>query len=208
MALKTISANPAESVAKKASSIRVVKVRGQFIEKFVALRNQVDEAEAQMAEIEPRIKDLGVNEIFTDNVRAKTAEVSSVKLEDDSGTQVRVTVSNAYPKFNADQAVELLENVVKVKDVNDYLLQTRVAKFDSKVFVKNGEFNQTAYDAFFNAIANVASQLGVNNPLSTEIVVTPKPDFHDRRFREFGTVEAQSALHTVMPTKVSIVAGK
>lgn len=208
MALKQIKTNGKDVTKKSSSDIKSIHIKGKHIQQFNAAKAALARAEAEIAEIEPLIKREGSREVFDANVKAKSGDVKSVKLIDESGEGVRVTLSAVYPVLSEESAVALFEEgVLKADgtkgDVNDYVFQTRKAKFDSKAFIKDGEFNEKAYNAFFKACADVAKNLGLDNPLSTEVVVAVKPDFDKKRYSDFD-LAAQVRIYETVPNKTSI----
>ena len=208
MALKQIKSNGKDVAKKKSSDIKSVYVKGKHIQQFNAAKAALARAEAEIAEIEPILKREGSREVFDSNVKAKNGDTKSVKLIDESGEGVRVTLSSVYPVLSEESAVALFEEAVlkadgSKGDVNDYVFQTRKAKFDSKAFIKDGEFNDRAYLTFFKACADAAKALGIDNPLSTEVVVAVKPDFDQKRYRDFD-LAAQVRIYETVPNKTSI----
>lgn len=209
MALKTIKTNSKDVTAKKSGSdIKTVSIAGKFISKFNAAKADIARAEAEILEIEPIIKREGSREVFAMNVEQKSSDTKSVKLVDTTGAGVRVTLSAVYPALAEETVVNLFESSVLKSDgtkadVNDYVIQTRKAKFDSKAFLKNGDFCETNYTAFFKACQQVADKLGIANPMSTEVVVVPKPDFDKRRYTDFDLF-SQVRIYEVVPNKTSI----
>lgn len=208
MALKQIKSNGKDATKKASSDIKSVHVKGKHIQQFNAAKAALARAEAEIAEIEPIIKREGSREVFDANVKTKGCDVKSIKLIDESGEGVRVTLSAVYPALSEDAATALFEEAVlkadgtKV-DVNDYVFQTRRAKFDSKAFIKDGDFNEKAYNAFFKACADAAKSLGIENPLSTDVVVAVKPDFDKKRYTDFDLL-AQVRIYETVPNKTSI----
>ncbi len=209
MGLKTIKTNAKDVTAKKSSSdIKTVHIaHARLIHRFNTAKAEIARAEAEIIEIEPIIKREGSREVFTLNVSEKSADTKSVKLVDETGSAVRVTLNAVYPALAEETVVNLFESVLKndgtKPDVNDYVIQTRKAKFDSKAFLKGGEFCESHYALFFKACQQVADKLGINNPLSTEVVVVPKPDFDKRRYTDFD-LASQVRIYEVVPNKTSI----
>jgi len=210
MGLKTIKTNAKDVAAKKSGSdnktVRISHAR--LIHRFNTAKAEIARAEAEIIEIEPIIKREGSREVFAMNVSEKSADTKSVKLVDETGSAVRVTLSAVYPALAEETVVNLFESSVLKNDgtkpdVNDYVIQTRKAKFDSKAFLKGGEFCESHYTAFFKACQQVADKLGINNPLSTEVVVVPKPDFDKRRYTDFD-LASQVRIYEVVPNKTSI----
>lgn len=96
------------------------------------------------------------------------------------------------------------------RDINDYVVETIAAKFDDSVFMDaDGNFDLVAYNKFRLAIEKVAKELGmvdaetgkVKSPLGTKRVLKVKPDFHDRRFRDFNE-EENFTLTNVLPNTI------
>ena len=209
MALKTIKTNSKDVTAKKSGSdIKTVSIHGNLISKFNTAKSDIARAEAEILEIEPIIKRQGSLEVFAINIAQKSSDTKSIKLVDDTGAGVRVTLSAVYPALAEETIVNLFESsVLKADgtkaDINDYVIQTRKAKFDSKAFLKEGDFCETNYAAFFKACQQVADKLGIANPMSTEIVLIPKPDFDKRRYIDFD-LSSQVRIYEVVPNKTSI----
>jgi hypothetical protein len=202
MALKKINGNGKDAATKKKSDIKVVEVKGKLVQKFNAAKAALSRAESEIKEIEPWIKREGASHVFELNVSARNGDTKSVKLVDESGEGVRVTLSAAYPVLSEENAETLFERALNV-DVNDYVLQTRKAKFDSSAFIKDDAFNEKAYNAFFKACGDVAKSLGIENPLSTEVIIVVKPDFDQKRYTDFDIAQ-QAMIYEVVPNKTSI----
>jgi len=197
MGLKTIKTNAKDVTAKKSGSdIKTVHIaHARLIQRFNTAKAEIARAEAEIIEIEPIIKREGSREVFAMNVSEKSADTKSVKLVDETGSAVRVTLSAVYPALAEETVVNLFESSVLKNDgtkpdVNDYVIQTRKA-------------NESHYAAFFKACQQVADKLGINNPLSTEVVVVPKPDFDKRRYTDFD-LASQVRIYEVVPNKTSI----
>ena len=209
MALKTIKTNIKDVAPKKSGTdIKTVHINGTQIHRFVEAKAEIARAEADIAEIEPFIKREASREVFSMNVLDKSNDTKSVKLVDGTGAGVRVTLSAVYPALAEETVVNLFESIVQKADgskadVNDYVIQTRKAKFDSKAFLKDGEFCEAHYSAFFKACQTAADKLGIANPMSTEVVVVPKPDFDKKRYSDFD-LAAQTRIYEVVPNKTSI----
>jgi hypothetical protein len=96
------------------------------------------------------------------------------------------------------------------RDINEYVVETIAAKFDDSVFMDaEGNFDLVAYNKFRLAIEKVAKELGmidaetgkVKSPLGTKRVLKVKPDFHERRFRDFNEDE-NFTLANVLPNTI------
>jgi hypothetical protein len=173
---------------------------------FVQIYNEAHadkkKAEQSMKETRPKLETPGVDEVFAQNCAHPLEPITSVKLTDGSGAVCRLSFTAKYGAADAEQVEAVFD--ATGKDINDYLVSTVAAKFDSKVFLDaEGNFSKTVYDKFRLAVERVAKELGVECPLSTAKVVIPKPDFHERRWKDF-TVQQQKDISAVLPNVVTL----
>lgn len=134
--------------------------------------------------------------------------VSSIKIVDEVGATCRLTLQDRYSACDCNAANAIFEDLGY--DAGDYALETVSANFDSKVFITNdGQFNEGLYKDMVEAVARIAKKHNVSNPLSCSTKIMPKPDFHERRFREF-TAEENRRLSEVIKCTITLtpVVGK
>lgn len=198
--------------AKAGVSMPEVVVRGTFLQKYYLAAEALKEAEAIVKDLKPQVLKVGVQEVLSLNTEAGTNKYSSVKLIDQTGAEVRVTMQDSYPAADEAAVSDVFDNELITKegskaDVSDYVLETAKASFDSNVFIRNDEFDQERYDLFYAAIKSVADRLGVPVPLSTKKVVTAKPSFHENRFKQFSLPQ-QLRINEVLPCKTMVAALK
>lgn len=193
--------------AKSKSEIMVVSVRGNSITRYNKADAEYKDAEAKLKELRPEVLVTAVKKLMGHNVANPMAPVDSIRLEDDNGSQLRMSFTSRYKQADGAAADEAFTTLCA--DVNEYAQETVVAGFDSKVFLdKNGEFDAKVFTAFSLAIKAVADKLGKTMPLTSKTVVLPKPQFHTLRWSKFTTVEQQMTLFSVLPNTVQLVAEK
>ena len=201
---------PDADTKKSSNNIPSVPVEGDTVTRYNEACDQIDKAEAVINELKPVLHEVGLQAVFEHNV-AHASEpkeiLSSVNLTDSEGEVCQLSwtrkdlkndKAQVQAEFNRLRTVE-----GKKADVNEFAGFEPVAKFDAKVFVVDGKFDEKRYKAFMDAIAKVAKGFNVDNPLSCTKVLKPKPDFHDRRWQVFD-VEANLAIQTVLPTQVNL----
>jgi len=212
MALKKLS-NVVETAKPTKESVPVITVENSAVTRFNQAKSQLKEAEAIVEELEPVIKQLGLKHIFKHNVEQPTAPWTSVKLEDkNTGEKCRVSATSAYVIANPDNVEQAFTALGK--DSGDYAQFVTKSAFNDKVFIVGNEFNQDVYAAYKSAIDAVTATLkaqgvlpsSAESPLSSKQVVMPKPDFHDKRWAAFPSVDDQMAIQKVLPMKVAAVA--
>jgi hypothetical protein len=169
--------------SSKAPKFVPFKLRGRAVSKFC--RAAKCEAAAKKAKEEHKAgffkKALEV--LFRHNLDNPETPMTTVKVSDDGEGIVNVSFKNQYSTVaDKDRAVEVL-NTVGAENVNDLLVETVKAKFDMSVFAnEDGSLNQDLYVEMVEAISKIATKHGKPMPLSSEIVVTTKTDFHARRW--------------------------
>ena len=99
----------------------------------------------------------------------------------------------------------LFESVLDT-DSNDHVQFTVKAAFNSDVFLKDGEFNEAIYEAFKKAIDATAAALNVASPLSSKKLLSPKPDFHQKRWSTFDARQNELICRT-MPNTITLTPG-
>ena len=218
MPIERIKSNGKDKPKSTKDEILTILVDAKTVDlvKYINAKKAFDAAEATVNELAPAIRKLGATHIFKSNVDSHgIGDVTkSIKLQtkpaadskpEDIGT-VRVTVQDKVAKFNDVAAEELFDTTLGA-DANEFLFETRKAKFNSDAFLKKTEdgteFNQRAYDLFFAACDAVAKKLGIENPLSTDKVVTVKPEFFTARYSRFGADE-QMKIYEVIPNTTTI----
>lgn len=162
-------------------------------------------ADAEMKEMRPKLAEpgsLGIQALFEENCAHPLEPITSVKLTDASGAVCRMSFTARYGAAEAEQVSAVFD--ATGQDINEYVVETVAAKFDNAVFLDaEGNFDKNVYDKFRIAIGKVAKELGVVCPLATTKVVVVKPDFHERRWKDF-TVAQQKEISAVLPNTVSL----
>jgi hypothetical protein len=201
---------PASAKSSKKGDYPAVKVKATVGRILDAIEACAD-AEGEYAEAKAELIPVATSELFNYNASA-SKPASSVKLVDEAGAEVLATMPNKYSSLSDEQA-EKLEGVLvaagavsaKPKkgeaSINDWLMRTIVAKFDSKVFVgADAKFNTGLYTDLVSAIAAVAEKHGVANPLTQESVLVVRPEFHQKRWALGAKVNEQ--IHEVVNQQV------
>ncbi len=135
------------------------------------------------------------------------------------GEVTRVSFTSKYNNCDTEQVDATFSSFAPVpdgkggkvhRDINNYVVETIKAKFDDSVFMDaEGNFDLAAYNKFRTAIEKVAKELGmvdaetgkVKSPLGTQRVLVVKPDFHERRFKDFNE-EENFTLSNVLPNTI------
>ena len=195
---------------KAKSSIPSVKIEGDAVTRYNEARDQVDAATEVMNLLKPTLIEAGLQAVFEHNTKHaddSKAILSSVNLTDEEKEVCMFTWTRKDLK-NAPKQVETEFNRLRMVDgkkanINDCAAFEVVAKFDTGVFMVNDKFNPQRYEAFVDAMAAVAAEYEVENPLSCAKVLVPKADFHDKRWALFD-VEANIVIQSVLPTQVNL----
>lgn len=210
MALKRLKVKMT-APSTKPGDIPVVAVEGDLIAQYNKADAQKKAAEGVMNDLKPEILELGLGEVFARSCADPANPTPTVKLVDDEGEVLRVEFTKRYGTIpDADAADELFEQLTDAEgntvDINLYVQEVVVAKFDDKVFLDaEGNFQQKVYDAFRKAVEEVSRKLNVPCPLETTKVFTPKDVFHMERFKTFPDPHAQAQLTAVMPNVTRVV---
>jgi hypothetical protein len=209
--LKTQVYEPAAPKAAKAKEIEVIRIDGDAAIMFVTTADKIKLLEADKARYEISLKIRGVKEVTEICAAHPDQPVSSVRLVDDAGGMVTVTLKAAYAATTEATAVTLFNSLEQ--DPNDFVQFAIKPKFNEKIFYReDGTFNERVYKAVRLAYTKVvnalveAGELPVGTVAMTEDkVVTVKPDFHQRRWA-LG-LAANKAIQESIPAQVAIRAG-
>lgn len=195
----------------KTAEIPTIDVDSVIVERYGKAKAAYDEAEATMKELRPFILDHALPHIFSHNCDPNCLKpLASVKLKDSKGAVCNVQFQNKYGAVAAEPVEEFFEDRKKL-DINDYIVETVAASFDSTIWLDaDGNFNKKLYERFRAAIEKVCvennlfdSEGNLRNPLATKRVVVVRPNFHERRFKDFAA-DDQTALSEVLPNTSAI----
>ena len=203
-----------DTTAKKNSkpAIKTIVVKdSDAVSTYAAAIAQIKAAEEVIEVAKPLLVEAGLAHVFevnTVNAGDPKAQISSVNLTDEDGSNVvQFTWTKKPIKINKEQAEEEFKNLRRLDgkrpDINAYAAYAPVCKFDASALVADGKFDADRYKAFNDAIAAVAAQFGIENPLTVTKELKPKPDFFSKRWIDFDT-ETNLTLHSVMPTQLSL----
>jgi len=200
MSLKKLRVKMTPAPAVKPGEIPTLMVEGDLVKQYITADRQKKEAEELMADLRPEIVDLGRGEVFRRSVGSPAHPTCTVKVQDEEAEVVSVQFTSAYSVVaDVHAAEELFESVVngdgKPVDINQFLQETVVAKFNCDVFHDpEGRFDQAVYNKFRQAIECVAAELKLNCPLETAKAVKPLPAFHTERWGVFPNKVLQAEL--------------
>jgi len=186
------------------ATIPTIFVEGQDIKKYVDAAKKAKEAKADQDSVKPAVLALGVPEIMERNCANPRAPVTSVRLIDEADSEVVLSFQDRYSSVNPDAACAALV-AAGAKDVNDYIQEEMVVKFDQKVFyTADGKFNAELFVAVREALAGVAKRFGVEGEIiDKEKVVCPNANFHTRRWSDFTALQNE-ILSEVLPNTVQV----
>ncbi len=214
MALKTIKADIAPAVPKSKSSGPVFEVEGNICARFNQTVAAIKVLEADKAEMDAELKLQAREAYFDHRLNNPSATDASIKVADEAGGVTRLDFKNVYSVVDVNQAEELFDGDLnrlfpgrKPKiDVNEFVVETVAAKFDSNFFLDvEGNFDQALYDKTMKALEAVVKGSGKPNPLATAKVVKLKPGFHEKRFTLFPSKEAQVRITEVCKNTQALV---
>lgn len=205
MPLKQINVAAPKTSSKK-SDIPMIAMEGKVVSRHNFLVGEIKKLESELEnDVKPVLHQKGVRELFEINHTAPGL-ISSVKLEDETGAIACLSFQNKYSSADAEAADAVFTELGE--DINDHMVQTTKAAFDSKFFLDaDGNFDQAAYDEVQKALEAVAKKLKKSNPLTCKTVVVPKPEFHEARFKKF-TPEANMRLSEVLPNTITLKESK
>jgi hypothetical protein len=196
----------------KPGGIPVVRIEGDLIKQYNTADAQVKAGEGLMKDLRSEILELGRDaEIYSRSIADPAHPTLTVKLQDERGEMLRVQFTSKYSAVLDVQAAEEFFSSVKGPDgkqvdINEFMHETVVGKFDCAVFSGvDGKFQQAIYDKFRKAIERVAAELEVACPLETRKVVQPLPCLHEKRWATFKGIDSQVRLTELCPNTTSIV---
>lgn len=213
---------------KKKDEIPLYHLDGDIVKQLNTARAAKKEAEETCKLLEPQVKEEAMRVIFDENCAPETfSPITSVKIQDmewptdedckagrkdqKPGEVCRVSFTSKYNACDAAQLEAVFEGF-KGRDINDFVTETMDASFDSAVFLdKNGDFRKDVFDAMRDAVAGVVKKFDIKGDdgqpfkaLTCKRVVIPKPDFHERRWKDFNCQE-NHLLSKVLPNTIQIV---
>jgi len=174
----------------KTGDVVTINVEGDYPSKYNEASAIAKGAEKIMKDYKPAMLPLAVDEIFTQNTTNPNEPIVSVAFRDEKDNVLRISMTSKYGDVTAEAVQELFKGLKK-KDkteanINDYVERTVEARFDSTVFRgADGKFDRERYDKIVAALDGVSKELGIVNPLSTQIVVKPFANFSTRRWLDF-----------------------
>jgi len=201
MALKSITAQVVAKPANKKEAAPETTVKGNAISRYVKAYVALKDAKAVVDELRPFVLKDALKFMFNHNSSNPKNPASTVKVGD-AEEVVRVSFQNKYSVADAESVDSVFSEFGK--DINTYAQETIKVAFDSKVFLDaEGNTRPEVYEAFRTACEAVATKMKVANPLSSKVVVLPKPNFHEDRWTDF-TAEQNARLTEVLPNTVTI----
>lgn len=175
----------------KTGDVVTIQVEGDYCTRYNEASAIIKGAEEIQVDLKPAMLPLAVDEIFTQNTVNPNEPIISVAFRDEDDNVTRISMTNKYGALTAE-AVEALFKDLKKKDgketanVNDYVARTVEAAFDAEVFKgADGKLDEEKYKKIVKALDSVCKELDIKNPLSTQIVVKPLPNFGTRRWLDF-----------------------
>ncbi len=220
MAKKTATKEPVKlepikvkSIAKptKKGEIPTILVEGNCAEQYNEYHAIEEDAKGQQKELKRVMTPEAIHELFSRNSEKPWEPISSVKLQDETDSVTRITFMAKYSDVQP-AVVEALFDAIKTTkgvkpNVNDYFCKTMVGEFNSDVFLNaEGRFDQERYDAIMGALAKVCKDQGIQvAPVTTKEVVRPLPDFHSRRWMDFGP-KTNEQITAVVPNQINFYA--
>lgn len=184
----------------------------QPVAAYVTLVKEIKASAEKLKGMERYLKERGVGEVFAINDgQSPKEQVSSVRLADVDATEqdptAMVSVKDAYAAFDTEQAEAMIASLAKVDGkalkADDCLDWEVKATFDTSAFNGPKGFERARYEAFWEALEDVATRFGVENPLQCGKVRVVKEGFHQERFQLLKLMD-NLQLHTVLPATVSI----
>lgn len=200
----------ATQIAPGSDGIPVVPIEGDLI----AAYNEADKKEKDGKKEKDALRDdivaIAVEDIFERSCKDPAKPTLTVKLTDEEGQSLRVEFADKYGPVDPKQVVRLFAGKVlpdgAKANVNDYVHEVVVVKFDSKVFLdKEGKFSQRKYDKYLMAVSDVALEEGDPCPLDSSKTVVAKDTFHADRWRDFPSVKMQADIFGVLENSIRVV---
>lgn len=163
-------------------------------------------AKDQKKEIKATLLPLAREHVFAHNVGG-LPHVTSVNLEDSTGSRVQFQFQNSYPDQNKDSVTDLFGKIRNKNnepvDINNYFKTQLNVDLNTDVFYdEKGKFRRKMYDDFRFAIDTVCAGYGVENPLKCNKSVKPRDNFHTDRFTDFDLLTNELFDETLKPKKV------
>lgn len=231
--LDDIQATDTTTAAPK-TEIEIIKIEGTTVEEYNRAVAAMKNAEETINKLRPTLINEGVDAILDFNCAPDCAnQVTSVKIQDIkevvdpkdpakkktmrvAGEIIRLSFTSKYNGCDTAQVDAAFDSFAG-RNINEYVVETLVASFDSSVFLdENGNFDREVYKKYAEAIAKVTKELAptnkqLQNPdgtpkvvLSTKKVLKVKPEFHTKRFKDFNKSE-NVTLCRVLPNTVQLV---
>ncbi len=218
MSLKPLKVATNEVPESKKSDIRIIEIGGSSVSDFNQASVEAKNAKAIQDELGEELRAAGLAALYEIAVGNPDTPPSSVKLQDDLGSTVMLTSQNRYSDFDPQIVEPVFEALgAPIRDFAQYIVR---AKFDDSIFLakpgttaatsEEGKFSTKIYNVYKRAIDQATAQLvrdgllpaETQAPLLTTQVATVFPDFHQRRWRSFPTVEQQRSLYAVIKNTI------
>lgn len=156
-------------------------------------------------ETKPLLQVEALAELYAYNTANSETPVKTVCLVDDTGSQCNVTIKDTYGKTNLDPDT-VIDGLVNLgyMDANKFVFEKVAVSFDTGVFYNaNGSLNKEFYMEMLEACESIASSHGLPSPFSSKKVVSVKPGFAEKRWKDF-TKDQQLKVSALFPAQVSI----
>ena len=216
--LPTNKVNAAPAKSKKTSSMPSVEVAGMLLKRFSEAKSRLADAAVVVEELEPMVRNKGLSGLFEYNIANPDAPTPSVRLVDDTGARVVVTMQNRYSAINVEAADAVF--TACGGDINNHLQMTVAAKFDSGIFISAegtpsaGEFSKKIFEAYQTAVDKVTKDLITRGllpvdtvcPLSSAPVASVRAGFHTERWAVYKDASQQESIHEVVKATVTMKA--
>lgn len=205
MALKKLKIKLTQAPPQNGDKV-TVQIEGDLVQQYNEASAKIKEAEALMADLRPEIAEVGTGELYKRRCAEPLKELKTVRVMDEKGEVIQVQFTSQYGTI-AEGNVDTLDEMFTEagQDVNAYLQEKVVAKFDDKVFLdETGTFSPKIYEEFRKAVEVVSRRLGVPCPLQTGKVICAKDSFHVERWGLFDA-ETQVQLTELIPNTVRLV---
>lgn len=210
-AIKNIRGATTAAPGKGKAVVPVVKVERNTVQVYCDAANREKEAKKDKDTVAVELKELGLQKVFEHNCQNSEqpdAQISSVLLEDTTGSQLQVTWQSKFNEVEPEQIEKGLTAILKNNpgsDVNHYVAWQLVPKFDTSIFYIDGRFSQVRFDRFKAAMEVIADELKLPNPVTFDKVLAPTDQINTVRFKELTPAENME-LQKVLPNTISLKA--
>lgn len=200
--------NLAETLEEKRKKVTAaakapeLKLSGDMVRDYVMADLAYDNAKRARDAAAEKIEEYGLGKIYETNFGNTESPVTSVKVIDETGSEVIVQNKAVYRAYNPKEVCEVMTSLKL--DPSKWLEEVAVLCVDPSAFLnEDGDFYDESFSEFANKVKAIAMESGLEDAVSVDIKNTVKGNFHRVR-NELLTPSKNVLLRKTLPNTVSL----